>query len=228
MHSLATKIYVTLAIVVVALLGTTITLIYLDEQALAKELLQKNLETQALSYFDSVNAMMITGTIADRKIIQDKVLSQENIVEARILRSDALTKIFGPGFDDQQPVTEKEISGVNGEMSFEESEEGGLHTISYITPVVASDDYRGTNCLSCHAVPSGTVLGAIKLTYDLSDTDKRIASAITKAAMIQLLAIISGFAIISVLLKKLVISRLKRLRCTIKEVEEEMDLTKTY
>lgn len=226
MRSLATKIYVTLAIVMVALLGTTITLIYIDEQSLAKELLRENLETQALSYFDSVNTMMITGTVSDRKIIQDKVLSRDNIIEARILRSEALKQTFGPGFEDQMAETENELKGVNGEESFEELEESGQHHISYIKPIIATENYRGTNCLSCHAVPSGTVLGAIKLTYDLSDTDKRIANSITKAGMIQLLAIISVFIIISILLKKLVITRLKRLRDTIKFVEAEMDLNK--
>jgi methyl-accepting chemotaxis protein len=226
MQSLATKIYLTLAIVVVALLCATITLIYLDEQALTKELLRKNLEAQALSYFDSVNTMMITGTVGDRKIVQDKVLSQENITEAKILRSDALKKTFGPGNEDQTAMTENELKGVNGEASFEELNKDGLHQISYIMPLVATENYRGTNCLSCHAVPSGTVLGAIKLTYDLSDSDARILSSITKTASIQLATIITGFVIISILLRKLVISRLKRLRDTIKTVEKDMDLNK--
>jgi methyl-accepting chemotaxis protein len=226
MHSLSTKIYATLGIVALALLSTTVTLIYLDEQALAKELLQKNLETQALSYFDSVNTMMITGTIADRKIVQDKLLSQDNIIEARIIRSDALRQTFGAGFKDQSPQSEQEKKALSGETLLEEIEGKGQHQISYLTPIIATEDYRGTNCLSCHAVASGTVLGAVKLTYDLAETDERIANSTTKAAIIQLLAIISGFVIISILLKKLVISRLRRLRDTIKSVEDNMDLSK--
>ena len=93
--SLAKKINIALVVIGLVFLTTTIFFFYDDEKVLAEHFVEKNLESLALNYFDSVNTMMLTGTIANRKIIQDKIISQDDIIEARILRAPALTKTFG-------------------------------------------------------------------------------------------------------------------------------------
>jgi len=93
-------------------------------------------------------------------------------------------------------------------------------------PIKASDNYRGTNCLTCHQVPKGEILGAVKITYDLSSVDKTIANSITQATILQLIITVISFGLLSFTLKRLVFFRLKRLRNTIKSVEENLDLNK--
>jgi methyl-accepting chemotaxis protein len=39
----------------------------------------------ATNYFDSLNTMMLTGTIANRNILKDKILQNTNIKELRVL-----------------------------------------------------------------------------------------------------------------------------------------------
>ena len=224
--SLAKKINAALVIIALVFLSTTIFFFYNDEKILAEHFVEKNLESLALNYFDSVNAMMLTGTIANRQIIQDKIVSQDDIVEARILRAPALTKIFGKGHKDQSAKSTFERQGLLGTKAFEQFSKDGKRMMSFIMPIKASDNYRGTNCLTCHQVANGEILGAVKITYDLSSVDKTITNSITQATILQLIITVISFGLLSYTLKRLVFFRLKRLRSTIKSVEENLDLNK--
>jgi methyl-accepting chemotaxis protein len=79
----------------------------------------------ALNYFDSVNTMMLMGTIANRQIIQNKIMSQDDIVEGRILRAPALTKIFGNGHLDQMANSSFERDGLLGTKAYKQFEQDG-------------------------------------------------------------------------------------------------------
>jgi len=224
--SLATKINAALVLIALTFLSTTIFFFYDDEKALAEHFVERNLESLALNYFDSVNTMMLTGTIGNRQIIQNKINSQDDIVEARIIRAPALTKIFGEGYADQSARSAFEREGLAGKRAFKQFEQDGKRMMSFIMPIKASDDYRGTNCLTCHQVSNGEILGAVKITYDLSSVDQDITNSITQATILQLIITIISFGLLSYTLKKLVFIRLKRLLNTIKSVEENLDLNK--
>ena len=224
--SLAKKINAALALIGVIFLSTTIFFFYNDEKQLAEHFVERNLESLALNYFDSVNTMMLTGTIANRQLIQDKMLSQDDIVEARVLRADSLNKIFGNGHDDQAATSEFERQGLAGEKAFEQFKQDGKRMMSFILPIRASKDYRGTNCLTCHQVEENEVLGAVKVTYDLSRVDQDIANSITQATLLQLIITLISFVLLSYTLKKLIFVRLNRLSNTILAVEKDLDLNK--
>jgi len=222
--SLAKRIQLTLILTAVTLLVFTVVFFYQDEKSLSEELVEQNLESMALNYFDSINAMMLTGTIGNRKIMQDKLLSHDSIVEARIIRGEGITKVFGTGFSDQKAKNEVEKQGLKGERGLEVYSEEGKRYMSLVLPIEATDDYSGTNCLTCHQVSNRDVLGAVKLTYDLSNVDKSIVSSVTKAALIQLVLIAIGFSVLAITFNRLVLFRLKRLRKTIRTVEKNLDL----
>ncbi|GHF77117.1 methyl-accepting chemotaxis protein [Thalassotalea marina] len=224
--TLAKKINLALVTFAILFLTTTMVFFYHDEQELSKTFVKQNLESLALNYFDSVNTMMLTGTIANRQIIQQKIQSQPSIVEARILRGEAINKTFGPGFADQAPTNQFERDGLAGKKAFDFIERDGKRMISFISPIEASADYRGTNCLACHQVQEGEVLGAVKVTYDLSGVEKEIRKSITQAGVLQLIITVVCFTLLSVTFNKLVLFRLKRLRNTINEVEQNLNLNK--
>jgi methyl-accepting chemotaxis protein len=225
--SIATKINAALALIALIVLSTTIFFFYDDEKALAEHFVERNLESLALNYFDSINTMMLTGTIGNRQIIQNKIKSQDDIVEARIIRAPALNKLFGKGYEDQAATSAFEREGLAGKEAYKQFDQDGKRMMSYIMPIVASDDYRGTNCLTCHQVNNNEILGAVKLTYDLSSVEQDITDSITHAAIIQLIITIIGFGLLSYTLKKLVFDRLVRLLSTMKNIEENLDLNTT-
>jgi methyl-accepting chemotaxis protein len=224
--SLAAKINVALLLIAIAFLSTTVIFFYYDEKVLSENFVERNLESLALNYFDSVNTMMLTGTIANRKLIQNKIQSQDDIVEARIIRAPALIKVFGEGFDDQKAIDEFERQGIKGVKAFNTFEQDGKRVMSFISPIRASSDYRGTNCLTCHQVKENEILGAVKVTYDLSNADRQIMSSITQAGILQLVITIICFWLLSLTINSLIFKRLKRLRQTINDVEDNLDLNK--
>jgi methyl-accepting chemotaxis protein len=225
--SLAKKINIFLVLFAIIFLSTTVIFFWFDEKALSEKFVKNNLENLALNYFDSVNTMMLTGTAANRKIAQQKALSQEEIVEARIIRAPALIKTFGKGFDDQAPIDEFERTGLSGNKEFKHVVQDGKNMMTFIMPIHAKSDYRGTNCLTCHQVAENEILGAVKITYDLTTVDKEINESIIKAGLLQLIITVICFGLLSFMFSKLVISRLRRLKRTINDVEENLDLNKT-
>jgi methyl-accepting chemotaxis protein len=224
--SLATKINAALVLIAIAFLSTTVIFFYYDEKALSERFVERNLESLALNYFDSVNTMMLTGTVANRQLIQNKIQSQDDIVEARIIRAPALVKVFGEGFSDQKAENDFERQGINGTKAFDIFERDGKRMMSFISPIRASSDYRGTNCLTCHQVKENEILGAVKVTYDLSTVDKQIMGSITQAGILQLMITIVSFWSLSLTINSLIFKRLKRLRKTINDVEQNLDLNK--
>ena len=205
----------------------TLTFFYNDEKELAEKFVEQNLKSTAINYFDSINTMMLTGTIANRQIIQDKITSQDEIVEARIIRAPALINSFGKGFDDQSAKDSFEKAAIAGQEAFKFEQQGDHRALSYIKPIYAKSNDRGTNCLMCHQVEENTILGAVKVTYDLSLVDREITRSMTHAALIMLVVTLIGFGLMSVMARLLVFKRLNRLKNKINDIEQNLDLSKS-
>ncbi|MCV6627807.1 MAG: methyl-accepting chemotaxis protein [Cellvibrionaceae bacterium] len=224
--SLAAKVYLALAVIATVLLAATVVFFYYDERALAEDLVKTNLEGMAENYFDSVNTMMLTGSMASRNIIQEKILAQESMVEARIIRAPKTVEVYGKGYDDQAPRDEFEQAALRGERGFRMQQSEDSHVLEFVMPVLALEDYHGTNCLACHQAQEGEVLGAVKLSYDLAAVDDKIIASTAKAAALQLGLTIICFVLLCLVFQRLILSRLLRLKGTINKVEQEMDLSR--
>lgn len=227
MISLTNKIRLALCLIGLSILLSSILFFYQQQRQMSEELVAVNIESMAQNYFDSVNTMMISGTMANRQLYQNKVLGHANIIEAKIIRADKVREIYGEGFADQVAADSFERQGLTGNQATRIIAQGGNRVMQLILPMKASKNYQGTNCLSCHQVTEGTVLGAIKISYDLSQTDQKIASSLIKASSLQLLVIMVGFILLAVILQQLVFKRLKRLKNTINNIEQNLDLSQT-
>lgn len=224
--TIAQKIYAAIVVTSVVLIVTTMTYFHHDEKMLAEQLIEQNITSTAQNYFDAVNTMMLTGTTANRKIVQDKLKAQEGIVEARIIRSQHVVGLFGAGFDDQAARNEDERQALNGQQITQIRTLDNKRVMEFIMPVKASTDYRGTNCLACHQAQEGDVLGAVKISYDLSKLDSKIFNSMVKGALMQIVISVIGFGALSFVFYKLVLFRLQRLRNTINDAAENLDLSK--
>ena len=223
--SLANKIYLVLATTGVLILIATISFFYVDETILAEKLVKENVDSTAQNYFDTVNTMMLTGTMATRKVYQEKLTSQGNIVEARIIRAPSVSKMFGPGFDDQKPMDELDRIGMQGKKEFKIIDRDGDRQMHLVMPVFAEENYRGTNCLGCHQAKEGDLLGVVRVAYDLNHVDDQIFNSILSATALQILIILAGFGGLSFAISKLVIFRLRRLKNTLTNIEQTLDLS---
>ena len=68
--SIQSKVNFSLAAVFLLVLLTSITAIYKSETNLAMEVAEHNTKTTADNYFDSINIMMQSGAMANRKALQ--------------------------------------------------------------------------------------------------------------------------------------------------------------
>jgi len=223
--SIKTRVNLSLLAVFFIVLITSLTVIYRSESSLVSQVATTTTIDTADSYFDSINILMLSGAMGNRKALQDKILSNESITEARILRSDALNSIYGPGSSDSVIRDDLDRRAMQGERIIEETRDSNGHRLTVILPMKAIPDYKGTNCMLCHQHPENTVLGAVRVTYSLDQMNQAIRSNMINVALIELALFIAGILMISYVLNRVVIAPLNRFAKTLHQIEERNDFS---
>ncbi|MCP4994773.1 MAG: hypothetical protein GY934_13480, partial [Gammaproteobacteria bacterium] len=178
-------------------------------------------EDMLASYLDSLNAMMLTGTIGNRKILDDKLMLRDNVLLVRNMRSEKLEKVFGPGFEHQQPVDELDNKALAGEVQIEISENSDGRVLTMVKPLKNMKDHNGTKCVTCHAtIPEDEILGASRIELSLAKMDEEVASELWTMIMLNLAIFIGGLIILNFLLGRVVISPLKTLDDTLNQIQK--------
>jgi methyl-accepting chemotaxis protein len=61
---------------------------YYQQKTLINNVLSEQLHDKASNYFDSLNMMMLTGTMVQKETLRQKALAQEGIEQVRVLRAE--------------------------------------------------------------------------------------------------------------------------------------------
>ncbi|MCG7585555.1 methyl-accepting chemotaxis protein, partial [Photobacterium sp. OFAV2-7] len=191
--TIAHKLLLTLFTVFTVVLITSLAYESRQQKMLLESVISEQTLDKAGNYFDSLNMMMLTGTMAQRETLRDKVLSHSGIENVRVIRSPAVTNIFGPGLEDQAPVDEFDHRALKGEQITETITTNNSQTLLVALPMKASSNYRGTNCLQCHIVPEGEVLGVVRLEYNLGPLYQRVNEQLLIAGGIMAAIAATGF-----------------------------------
>ncbi|MBB1485241.1 methyl-accepting chemotaxis protein [Oceanospirillum sediminis] len=223
--SIQTKITVALLLVFAIVFVVSMVFSVRNERAMVEEVILQHTQDTADSYFDAVNIMMITGTLQNRDILRKKVMSQPDVVDARIIRSEEVNKVFGPGFPEEKISDDLDRRAISGEKITQISEGDSGRVLTVLNPIIASKDYRGTNCLMCHIVPEGTVLGAVRVSYSLGTLDSHISANLMRLGITQVLLFTAGFIVILYLLRRLIVKPLNNVREVMQHVERNSDLS---
>lgn len=198
---------------------------YHQQKTLINDVLSEQLHDKASNYFDSLNMMMLTGTMSQKETLRKKALAQEGIEEVRVLRADTVTKLYGPGQANQQPVDDIDQRALNGELVIEPISADWGNGLVVVLPMKSSENYRGTNCVSCHVAPEGEVLGAIRLEYNMN----HVNSMINKQAMFAMgiMAVIAfvGFIITMSLIRKIIVRPIQKTSQFMANVSNSKDLS---
>jgi len=222
--SIQNKVNLSLIAVFLIILISSLTTIYRSETSLVDNVVTRSTLDSADSYFDSINMLMLSGAMANRGTLQQKILSNPAITEARIIRGQQITDVYGPGTPDSMPVDEYDQRAMRGEQVIEELNDEQGHRLTVVTPMRALSDYKGTNCLLCHQVEEGEVVGAVRVTYSYEALDKQINSNLISVALIELALFVAGIILISLLLRRIVVTPVNRLAETIHAIERDNDL----
>ncbi|EJN8559962.1 methyl-accepting chemotaxis protein [Vibrio alginolyticus] len=198
---------------------------YHQQKTLINDVLSEQLHDKASNYFDSLNMMMLTGTMSQKETLRQKALAQEGIEAVRVLRADTVTKLYGPGQQNQQPVDDIDQRALNGELVIEPISADWGKGLVVALPMKSSENYRGTNCVSCHVAPAGEVLGAIRLEYNMNHVNSMISKQAMFAMGIMAVIAFVGFIITMSLIQKIIVRPIQRTSKFMSNVSHSKDLS---
>ena len=221
-----TAILLVILLFVFALVLTTSTLYqYYQQRELLNEVLSEQLHDKASNYFDSLNMMMLTGTMAQKMTLREKALSQDGIEEVRVIRSEKVNKLYGKGLENQQVQDDIDRRALTGETVIEAYTSNWGEGLVIALPMRASTNYRGTNCITCHLVDEGDVLGVIRLEYNLKTLNSLVSQQAIVALVIMAVIAVAGFLIALFSIQKLIVRPLKATSRFMKQVTNSKDLS---
>lgn len=179
------------------------------------------------SYLDSLNAMMFTGTMANREMLREKIMSREGVVNLKVLRGEQVKKLFGDGFETEQPENEFDQRILNGEQIINIEHIDGERVLTVMMPFIAERDHNGTNCLMCHGGDDveGMVLGGARLSFSLAKKDAEIEKELWFSAGMNLLILLAGLALINWIVNHVILKPLNGLQRTMEVVRSDADLS---
>ena len=225
--SIQAKINIALLSIFFVTMTASLVFSALNEKKLILEVVERQTQDAADSYFDSINTMMLTGTMAQRDVLRNKILERPGVEDARILRNDKIDNMYGRGFDHQYEMDELSRKALNGEKIVHIGQRDGARLLTVINPILAENDYRGTNCLSCHLVEEDAVVGAVRISYSLEELDAQVGKNIMVSAVIQALLLVVGLALMIYVVRRVVINRINNMRSVMEEMARDDDLSRS-
>ncbi|MDA8083346.1 MAG: methyl-accepting chemotaxis protein [Nitrospiraceae bacterium] len=133
------------------------------------ELKQSSMLRVRDTVLNSLVAMMMAGDY--QKARGQFIAQMRKTSDVEVFRASAVEKDFGRNGSREMTPAEKEVITkgiekilINGEY------------VTGIFPYIAMRDFMGVNCLSCHQVREGDVLGAVSVTVSIKESIGRIRS----------------------------------------------------
>lgn len=114
---------------------------------------------------------MINGTIDKRQQFLSRLSAVPGVQRVRVIRGPAVVKQFGSGLDDEKPIEGIEKVLESGKEMFEVLQSDDGLFFRAVIPYIGND-HGVPNCLQCHAVSNGTVLGAVMIDISLDEVRK--------------------------------------------------------
>jgi methyl-accepting chemotaxis protein len=152
---------------------------------------EERAKTVADGAINGLNTLMVTKA-GDSEVISNKqsrlfflqkMGASEGVKEMRVIRAKQLDTEFPEGLPQEYPVDEMDRSVLAKGVA--ESKllklENGDTALRTVAPFIGRKNFRTIDCLKCHGVDEGAVLGAASVTIDVKDdmaTIKRINTLI--------------------------------------------------
>jgi len=199
-----------------------------SQKTLIEQLSVKEANSISNAYFDSLNTMMITGSIHQRDVIRQRLMQPEGVIDLRVIRTDTLNSVFGNGQPHEKILDNHDQLAVDGRLNQMITKGQDGRVMSVWRPIISEVDYMGTNCTSCHVGSEGEVLGVVRIDLSLKQFDQ-VANNSLKNSAIWLVSLI-GFSLlfISWLSKKFIINRIRRINYNLHHLSENLDFSQEF
>jgi len=206
------------------ILTTSLLHTYYAQKSLAEEFVGSHVGGVADTYFDGLNKLMLTGGMVTRDELARQIKALPHVLEARVIRGDAVIGQYGPADSKEMASDDLDRAALLGKEVARIEETGQGRRLTLARPYRASEKTRGVNCLGCHSVPSGSVLGVVRISYDLAPLDARIRNAGLASLGIHAVLFFIGMALLTLALRRTVAAPINRLTALMTRVEQESDL----
>jgi methyl-accepting chemotaxis protein len=225
-RSIQIKVLLALGLIFLAILAISSFLGIRTQQQLVAETGKDKAAVLGRSYFDGINTMMLTGTLDQKSTLSQKMLADSSLLELRLIQAPG--KISAAPTQDTLPKDDWDQRALAGEQVVFYDEAQGQRQVTVITPITASSNYLGTNCLTCHQVAENTVVGAVRTTYSLAQLDREHRGGLLLNLGINLALFVVGVLVVFLLLRRMVIRPLLAMRHTMHAIEQDSDLTRRF
>src|SRR5574343_231310 len=175
-----------------------------------------------------LTGMMITGTVGQREVFLDQIKQLSIIKDLHVARSEAVVKLYGPDTKSARELDalEKQVMA-SGTAHLSVEQENGASFLRVINPTKASSNYLGKDCIACHQVPEGTVLGVVSMKVSLDSVETAVSAFRLKIAGVALAALGALLVIIYLITQHVVTKPLEDLRNGLADIARgEGDLTR--
>lgn len=201
---------------------------YLDERDKNLELAITQLKGMNAFYFDALNTLMLADVMEERQLLRDKMLELPGILEVRVNRADAINDRFGAGLPGDAAVDALDRRALEGESVVEVQERDGQRIVTVIEPYRLTENTRGTDCLECHRrIESGTISGAIRLSYSLQQADSLALAGLWKKFGVLTGLLIAALVVLYTAINHVVVRPVVNMMNRLKEIATgDGDLTK--
>ncbi len=128
----------------------------------------QNAELLSQSVIAGLNAHMINGIMDKRDFYLNSIIKIKGLNEIYIIRGEPVIKQFGPPRDKEKPRDNIDLTVLKEGKEYSEMTEN-LEKVEYrITIPYIAESKKEINCLMCHNVKEGEVLGALTVKIDLT------------------------------------------------------------
>jgi methyl-accepting chemotaxis protein len=175
-----------------------------------------------------LTGMMITGTVGQREVFLDQIKQLSIIKDLHVARADAVIKLFGADTKSnrQLDAVEKQVMlDAKSYVAVGSDDKGQF--LRVVNPTKASKNYLGKDCIMCHQVPEGTVLGIVSMKISLDSVEQEVASFRLKIALAAAGVSLLLLFVIYFLTRRFVTDPLEELKNGLKDIARgEGDLTR--
>ncbi|MCX8087465.1 MAG: methyl-accepting chemotaxis protein [Rhodocyclaceae bacterium] len=175
-----------------------------------------------------LTGMMITGTVGQREVFLDQIKQLSIIRDLKVLRGEAVIKTFGPGTakEGEADAIEQQVLASGKEFAAVQSDAQG-EFLRVVRPALASKNYLGKDCLMCHQVPEGSVLGVVSMKVSLDNVNAAVSAQRVKSFAIAVGISLPLLAFIYLFVTKVVTQPLEEMVTGLRSIASgEGDLTR--
>ena len=189
----------------------------------------------ASGLINGMNMLMLTGTVSapdNRTLLIEKMRQSPGVNELRIVRGASVIEQFGPGLPEEQAIDEidREVLRTGKTLLQRIEEPGKPPALRVVVPFIAQQNFRGTNCLSCHHATEGSVNGAASVTINMSESLAELAKIRRNLwighIVIQIFLSLLLYFLVRNLLTDNIARPVKKLQVAMSEIQRSNDLSR--